>query len=248
MQQQPPYYGHTPIPNLPPRPPKTWWQRNGLLVGILGGAILLIGLGIWIALSIAGKVSSELSKATGGAMEAITTIDEDDNQFEYDNLYAICNTDSVKYAAFRLKLDQLKEATNAVSAEIHRQHIGFSDTLKKEKAGLFSGMAITRGFFIRSKRADKLHDMCEYYGKQALRITGEEKGTLEDEFYLNMPVQEDTYTNTNWERLYFSADPLTAKSTLVNLINDLRNFESTRLDELETQLEQLQLNDTTSQQ
>ncbi len=247
MQQQPPYYGHNQFPNLPPRPPKTWWQRNGLLVGLLGGALLILGLGIWFALSIAGKISSSISQATGGAMEAMTTIDEDDNKYEYDNLYAICDTDSMKYAAYRAKLDELKAATIAVSAEVHRQHIAFGDTLKKEKAGLFNGMIITKAFFIRTGRADRLRDMCEYYGKQTLRITGEDKTTLDDEYYMTMPVQEDTYANTNWERLYFSAQPLTAKSTLVNVINDLRMFESKRLDALETQMEEMQYNDSTGQ-
>lgn len=247
MQQQPPYYGHTPIPNLPPRPPKTWWQRNGLLVGLLGGAALLIGIGIWFALSIAGKISSGLSQATGGAMEAMTTISEDDNKYEYENLYTICNSDSIKYASFRIKLDELKAATNAVSAEIHRQHIGFSDTLKKEDAGLFNGMVITKAFFIRSGRADKLRNMCANYGRQSLRITGEEKSTLDDEFYIYMPLDDESFAYTNWKRHNFSSDPLTAKSTLVNVIDDLRTFESNRLDALEMQMDEIDNNDTTEQ-
>jgi hypothetical protein len=245
MQQQPHYYGHTPIPNLPPRPPKTWWQRNGLLVGLLGGALLLIGLGIWFAVSIAGKISSGITQVTSGAMDAMTTIDENENTYDYDNLYTMCNNDSIKYASFRIKLDELKAASNEVSAEIHRQHIAFSDTLKKEKAGLLNGIVITKAFFLSSGRAEKLRNMCANYGRQSLRITGEEKSTLDDEFYIYMPLDDESYAYTNWKRHNFSSEPLTAKSTLVNVINDLRTFESNRLDVLETQMYEIQNNDST---
>lgn len=246
-QQQPPYYNPNPIPTPPPRPPRTWWQKHGLLVGILGGTVLLLSLGIWAAVSAASKLSSNITQATGGFMEAMTTIDESNNQYEYDNLYAICDSDSARFVDFRRKLDELKEATNDLSAEVHRQHLAFSDTLKKEEAGLLDGIVITKGFFIRAGRAEKLRIMTENYSRTVLRMTGEDKSVLDSEYYSSMPVDDDSYSGNSWERRHFAEQPMTAKVTLVGFITDLRTFESNRLDALQLQMEELQYADSTNQ-
>jgi len=57
MSNYPPSYQQNYPPNYPPnippppRPPRTWWQRNGLAVGLIGGVLLLLGIGAWISYS-----------------------------------------------------------------------------------------------------------------------------------------------------------------------------------------------------
>jgi len=180
-----------------------------------------------------------LAAATEKAIELAEQDVSDMNDYAYEKLYQACS-DSLRYADVKKRIQELERSTDDLSRQIKTLRDAYKDTLKRTDQGFFGNIQTARAFFIASGRGRELRKSVERYGKDALDLSRETEDVLENEYYYDLPVDEDdTYTGGTWESRQLAGPGIQVRQTFADMLSELRQFEGKRLEALEQEVEAL---------